>query len=245
MALFSRFGVALFAVGLCLLAPATAPAFLNNGRWTATATDGATDPLGRPVTLTWSIVPDGTTISHLGRPSNLISVFDGLFPGSIGVPLEEKPWFALVEQSFNRWNEVSGVTYVYEPADDGANHGTSVGQLGIRGDIRLGGANIDNAGGTLAEAGFIPNSDITIDTTDTVHFGAPNGFAPYINLRSTTMHEIGHTLGLGHSSSNNANFLMEGSLQVLFDGPQITADKGTRCSLTPRPWDRSALETAC
>jgi len=226
MVLSPRFGGLFVAIGLCLLAPTGASAFLNNGRWTATAADAPTDPLGRPVTITWSIVPDGTIISHLGRPSNLISVFDGLFPGSVGAPLIEKPWFELVEQSFNRWNEVSGVNYVYEPADDGATHGASSGLLGVRGDVRLGGANIDGMGGTLAEAGFIPNADITIDTADPAHFGAPNGTAPYINFRSTTMHEIGHTLGLGHSSSNNAAFLMEASLQTLFDGPQIDDIRG-------------------
>lgn len=226
MSFLSRFGVWYMALGLAFVAPSFAGAYLSNGRWNSTATNLVTNPTGRPVTLTWSIVPDGTQISHLSKPSNLISVFDGLFPGSVGVPLVEKPWFALVQQSFNRWNEVSGVTFVYEPSDDGTVHGAFLGSLGIRGDVRLAGASVDGAGSTLAEAGFIPNADITIDTADAAHFSAPGGFAPYINLRSTMMHEIGHTLGLGHSSSNNAAFLMEAALQTLFDGPQIDDIRG-------------------
>ena len=221
-----------FALGvtLSLLLAGDAAAFLNNGRWSLTATDGATAPLGHPVTLTWSVVPDGTRISHLNKNSNLISTFDALFPGSTGLPLTEKPWFELVEQSFNRWSELSGVTYLFEPFDDSANHGSFAGQLGVRGDVRIGGASIDGTGGTLAEAGFIPNSDITIDTADTAHFGAPGGIAPYLNFRTSFMHEIGHTLGLGHSMSNDSDFLMESGLppQLLYDGPQLDDIRGAQ-----------------
>lgn len=230
MALLCSVRISALAVTLSLLMAGDALAFLNNGRWSATATDGATAALGYPVTLTWSIVPDGTTISHLSKPSDLISVFDGLFPGSTGVALEEKPWFQLVRQCFDRWSEVSGLTFVYEPVDDGLTghpHGLWQGQLNARGDVRLGGALIPTAG-TLAESGFIPNADITINTGETAYYGNSGGNFPYINLRTTLMHEIGHSLGLGHSVSNNAAFLMEGFSQTGFDGPQLDDIRGVQ-----------------
>jgi serralysin len=216
------------ALALSLLVAGSSPAYLNNGNWLSTATDNAVPPIGRPITLTWSIVPDGTNVSHLGKPSNLVSVFDSIFPGSVGVALEEKPWFDLVEQCFDRWSVLSGLTLTYEPADDGLTnhaHGVWAGELGERGDIRLAGATTSSSS-TLAEAGFIPNADITFNTTQTAYFSAPGGSFPYINLRTTLMHEIGHSLGFGHSSSNNANFLMESFSQTNFDGPQFDDIRG-------------------
>ncbi len=228
MATHCRFCNLALAIAWCLVCSGRATAYLNNGHWDFTATDGATPPIGNPVTLTWSIVPDGTTISHLNRPSELVSVFDSIFPGSTGVEMEEKPWFSLVEQCFDRWSAVSGVTFEYESLDDGLSnhpHGATTGELGLRGDVRLAGAVITSPG-TLAETGFIPNADITFDTSETVYFGAVGGTFPYINLRTTLMHEIGHSLGLGHSISNNAAFLMEGFSQTSFDGPQFDDIRG-------------------
>jgi hypothetical protein len=216
------------ALALSLMVAGSSPAYLNNGNWLSTATDNAVPPIGRPITLTWSIVPDGTNVSHLGKPSNLVSVFDSIFPGSVGVALEEKPWFDLVEQCFDRWSVLSGLTLTYEPADDGLTnhaHGVWAGKLGERGDIRLAGATTSSSS-TLAEAGFIPNADITFNTTQTAYFSAPGGNFPYINLRTTLMHEIGHSLGFGHSISNNANFLMESFSQTNFDGPQFDDIRG-------------------
>jgi len=216
----------------CLLGSSVSVAYLANGRWSTTATDGPTDPVGRPITLTWSIVPDGTLISHLGAPSNLVSVFDGLFPGSNGLPLSEKPWYLLVEQCFDRWSDLSGLTFVPEPADDGLSghpHGdlSSPGVLNTRGDVRLGGAFIDGTSGTFAETGYIPNADITIDTGDTAYYGNSGGAFPYINLRTTLMHEIGHSLGLGHSNPESpAAFLMQSFPQTAFDGPQFDDIRG-------------------
>jgi hypothetical protein len=40
------------------------------------------------------------------------------------------------------------------------------------------------------------------------------------------MHEIGHSLGFGHSNSSNANFLMESFSQTNFDGPQFDDIRG-------------------
>ncbi|MEN1678077.1 MAG: matrixin family metalloprotease [Planctomycetota bacterium] len=205
--------------------------FLINGRWDFTATDGSTDPLGNPVTLTWSIVPDGTSIrSRNFVPSTLVSFFDSLWnvQGG-GTDYQQRPWFELVEGSFNRWSEVSGIVFEYEPFDDGLSgraHGLWSGLTGVRGDIRLGGAFIDGPSNTLGQAGLIPDGDIVLDTGDAGHFGDPGPDNSYRNFRNTLTHEVGHSLGLGHLISPNSPFLMESGFQGGFDGPQYDDVRG-------------------
>jgi hypothetical protein len=203
-----------------------AGAFFSNGRWTTTATDAAAAPPGFPVTVTWSIVADGTAIST-GGTSNLISFFDGLYGnGGGGADLTLRPWFTLAEQSFDRWTDLSGLTFVYEPADDGTAHGNFAGALGVRGDVRLAGKFLDGVGGTNAQAGFIPNADLTVDSGDAVYFG--NSSNNFRAMRNTLMHEIGHSFGLGHVDSNSAAFLMEGFSNNSFEGPQLDDVRGVQ-----------------
>ncbi|QEG37437.1 matrixin family metalloprotease [Bythopirellula goksoeyrii] len=224
-------------------------AFFSNGRWTFTATDGPTGTSGSPTTLTWSIVPDGTPIP--GRnPSNLIAFFDGLYgSGDGGIDLQTRPWFKdVVAASFDRWTALSGLTFQYEQQDDGATLGNFSGILETRGDIRLGGTFLDGQGGTSAQAGFIPNGDITVDTGDSLFYANPTD--NFLNLRNTLTHEVGHSLGLGHIDST-ASFLMEPSYNGTFDGPQIDdlrgvhqlyGDSRERGSMGPQP--NNTLETA-
>lgn len=230
---WNRLSIAIAATSVVLATVAETNAFISNGRWSTTATDGATDPLGNPISLTWSIVPDGTNISHLGTPSNLVSFLDGIFgAGPGGNDFAQRPWFDLVASSFDRWSELSGMTFVYEPADDGVSgnrwHGSHPGLLGARGDVRFGGAFIDGNGGSYASAGFIPNADITFDTGDLTHYQNPAG--NYVRLRNTLTHEIGHSLGLSHAiaPSTSYEFLMEGDPKSAFDGPQVDDVRGVQ-----------------
>ncbi|TWT31070.1 Matrixin [Posidoniimonas corsicana] len=202
-------------------------AYYSNGRWVSTATDGTTQGYGLPVTLTWSVVPDGTSLFNAvggqSRPSDLIADLDDMFGHtSGGADLTERPWFEYVEQSFRRWGEVSGVTLVYEANDDGVTHGLNInrGQLGVRGDIRLGGTTIDGPGGTYGQAGFLPNADVMLDTSDVNRFSDPT--LDYFYLRNTLTHEIGHSLGLGHTESPNSHVLMTpyATESPSYDGPQ-------------------------
>ncbi|MEM6798253.1 MAG: matrixin family metalloprotease, partial [Planctomycetota bacterium] len=199
----------------------------NNSRWTSTSS-GSTGSAGDPITLTWSFVPEGTQVATFANtsvkePSELIAALDTKFgEGDGGDDLTQRPWFVYFEESFARLSAVSGVTYLYEPNDNGSPHPTTQGVAGVRGDVRIGGLDVDGISGTLAY-NFFPSSggDMVIDVNDFINnalLGRSQG--DFLYLRNTIMHEAGHGLGLEHISSNNARILMEPSVSVSFSGPQ-------------------------
>lgn len=222
----SRRSLVFFTIAAAAIALAPSPAaygFVPEERWGATAS-GPAGAMGDPITLTWSIMPDGTLIQGEGG-SGLVAFFDGLFgAGTGGADLTQRPWFSLLASSFDRWSQVSGVTFVYEPNDDGQIHATADGVLGVRGDFRLGGVAVDGSNGTLAYSYFPSNSDVVIDTDDTAFYSNPT--QNYRAFRNTLMHELGHGLGLNHVSSNTDNFLLEPTINITFDGPQLDDIRG-------------------
>lgn len=216
----------------CAALASQAPAFNFADRWQTTAISGPVGPHGTPITLTWGIVPDGTVIPNVfpnvNKPSNLISSFDALLGNGGGGALADRPWVQRIKQSFDRWSEISGVTFLYTANDDGVEHGTfpglRVNGVDVRGDIRVGGAFIDGNGGTLGYTIFPDNADLVLDTGDTTYYGSSTNNNS--NLRNTTTHEIGHSLGLGHIDSNTAAFLMESLNNPFIDGPQLDDIRG-------------------
>lgn len=193
-------------------------AFIHRQRWEETAS-GNTGSQGNVATLTWSIVPDGTPIAGVGT-SGLRQFLDGTFGiGDGSADLTQRPWFPILESSLGRWGELSGLTFQFEPDDDGAMHSDLHGQLGVRGDIRFAGASLDGFNNTLALSSYPNNGDILLDTDDVPLFSNPA--SNYLRFRNVLMHELGHSLGFEHVDSNNAAFLMESSLNLSFDGPQL------------------------
>jgi hypothetical protein len=205
---------------------------LFSQRLTRTATNGAGLLQGDPTTVTWGFVREGTqlvgdpSIPEATSPSILISRLDAFFgSGSGGTDLTQRPWFHLFKDSFDRWSSVTGLTFVYEPKDDGAvfasvNSPGSPGQLGVRADLRIGGHPIDGPGGILA-FDYLPNTtDMVIDTDELVAGGGFDdpGFTAVLNV---FMHETGHGFGLEHEEPEINAALMEPFLSTNFKGPQF------------------------
>jgi hypothetical protein len=183
-------------------------------RWSATATNGSVPSEGTPITLTWRVVADGTPIgSGYGEPaaaSNLRTYLNEIY-GSIN------NWLPIFQQVFDRWSELTGVTYVYEPNDDGSQLAGYAGQLGVRADIRIGGHYIDGDLNVLAYNYYPSDGDMVIDTGDSYFENtSPNS----LRLRNTLAHEHGHGLGLLHVCPVNQTKLMEPTITLSFDGPQ-------------------------
>ncbi len=101
------------------------PQYEFKDRWTSTATDGSVGSLS-PMTLTYSFVPDGTMIEGArfagdpDSPSELFALLDANFPGG------RAAWQAAFSSVFERWGELTGITYV-EVSDDGAGNDSSPG----------------------------------------------------------------------------------------------------------------------
>ncbi len=198
--------------------------FADGNRWTRTATDGSGLGQGDPTTLTWSVVPDGLSITGYGgeatSPSNLRAFLDSTY-GSSAV------WIPLLQGVFDRWSELTGLRYVYESSDDGATFPTGEGVLGVRGDVRLAGHAIDGTSGVLAY-NFYPNlGDMVLDTADGVLQNTNNNS---LVLRNVLSHEHGHGIGIPHVCPVNQTKLMEPYLTTAFDGPQhddiVAANRG-------------------
>lgn len=200
--------------------------FIGGGHWSRTATDGSgVGTQGRPVTVTWSLVPDGTIVpsgdSDPAGESNLIEWLDGLYPGTITSDLTQRAWFPLIQESMDNLAAQSGLNLVYEPNDDGVqftSFSSGQGVLGTRGDIRISGRDIDGNSGVLAFAYSPDYGDIVIETFDSFYNTTTNNSRRFVNVLT---HEAGHAVGLGHVCPVDQTKLMEPFINLGFRGAQF------------------------
>jgi hypothetical protein len=185
------------------------PKYQLGNRWTGGQ--------GTPITLSWSLVPDGLSIpGGVGEPtapSNLFARMNQLFGNQTQV------WIGNIQSCFDRWEELSGIDFQRVTAagqewDDGASWGTS-GNDTTRGDIRISMHSIGGANGVLAYAAFPNNGDVVLDSSENWAQGTTDVF-----MRNIIVHELGHSLGIAHVCPANGTKLMEPALSTGFDGPR-------------------------
>ncbi|MEM7129654.1 MAG: matrixin family metalloprotease [Chloroflexota bacterium] len=201
--------------------------FELSARWLThkTATGSGGDNQGDAITLTWSIIPDGTMMQKgyfdkSGCYSNLIGKLNAIYGAD--------KWQAEIEKVFDHWDAKSGIVYVQENGangngiDDGARWPNSHGAKGIRGDIRIGGCLIDGEGeanGNILAYSFYPSAggDMKIDSEDPF---LENSEILKTHFHNMIAHEQGHGIGLDHVCPMDDAKLMEPRLSNEFVGLQ-------------------------
>ncbi len=165
---------------------------------------------GDPITITWGIVPDGTSMPNSFTPSGvkLKSNFVASIDKAYNVEGAEensdysgRPWFKILQKSLSEFESKTGVTYEYVPYDDGSKFvfKSSLGIKNKKADLRIGGLTLDTAKGVRAYSGypgsrgFAPN--IVFNTAHPL-------FSNKHNLHYLMAHENMHNLGIGHMLIN-------------------------------------------
>lgn len=184
-------------------------------RWNVLATFGGTGQQGDPIVITYSFVPDGTEVfDGIGEGvgfSNLFKYLNGIYGTT-------DAWQAVYASVFARWSELSGITFIFEPVDDGSEvNRDNSGARGIRGDIRMTGKFIDGSRGVLAYNYFPDVGDMVVDTGDDFYFDTSLNSR---RLRNVLAHEFGHGMGQLHVCPVQRTKLMEPFVTTQYDGPR-------------------------
>ena len=135
----------------------------------------------------------------LGSPVNITYSFSNLLDGGLnGISAEQAE--AAIEEALAEWSQYAPLEFT-EVTDS-----SSV-------QIRIGHDYIDGQSNTLAFAYFPGNADISGDIT----FDSGDSWNTSLFLE-TAVHEIGHSLGLGHQSGGT-NAIMNPTIQNRYNGP--------------------------
>ncbi|MEN8695376.1 MAG: matrixin family metalloprotease [Akkermansiaceae bacterium] len=226
--------------------------FLGSGKWGRVASDSIFHGAqGKPVTITWSIVPDGTQVaSRFGgtSASNFRSWMTSIYGGNAQGIASQQPWFAIVRSAINAMGADCGINFIYEPNDDGVTMSNTVsgsGRLGSRGDIRIGANTIDGSGDpgsgrSILAFAYAPDyGDIVFDSADPFFNNTSDNSIRFHNVMG---HEVGHAIGLAHVCPVNQTKLMEPTVNSVFRGPQFDETYSLQRQYGD-PWERLGSST--
>ncbi|MDH5574695.1 MAG: matrixin family metalloprotease [Nitrospirota bacterium] len=145
---------------------------------------------GTGATITWSLMPSGTSCEIEFVGCSVTSLEDFL-------PTGYKDQLVL---AFQTWEDVANLNFI-EVVDDGSAVNAGTGSFG---EIRLGGHSFDGLGRVLAHGFFPPPNgvsgagDIHFDIADLWAIDSLDGHSGTKDIFQVASHEIGHAIGLRH-----------------------------------------------
>ncbi len=157
-------------------------------------------------TITWSIMPDGTTIDPAFNDSNISGV-SSLNAIMTGLGYEQA--LDAIERCLAQWSAAANIYFVQVPDSGAPFHGATA-TYPNTGHIRLGAFPI-NAG--IGAVGYAPppnggnlEGDVLLNANSTFYFdnGAEGELIDVFNdFESLVIHELGHAIGLAHSDAQS------------------------------------------